>query len=186
MTLEDCLARLAPGPLADTTLIERLLARCWEDLRQPYDAGMEAYKLLGRMENVHWQPPILRGFAPFSADILSARKRRSTADSQQDGPFAPLRGKTLRGSPFEFTARSRADGAIQLPVIDDLSRVNPRRREPMSGNSSRRQPPPSRRQAKSTQQERSGQPQSRKLTRADFQAALKRGSRKKTQEDASG
>jgi hypothetical protein len=47
------------GPVADTSLLEGLLANCWDDLSQSSAAGMEAYKLHQRMEDVRWQPPIL-------------------------------------------------------------------------------------------------------------------------------
>jgi hypothetical protein len=56
--VKDLLDSLAPGKLADTAVLERLLAAGWDDFTGS-DGGMEGYKLLGRMEKVHWQPPIL-------------------------------------------------------------------------------------------------------------------------------
>jgi hypothetical protein len=51
---------LADGGTNRST-IENLLASCWDGLTAD-DEGMEGYKLLNRMENVSWQPPIL-GFS---------------------------------------------------------------------------------------------------------------------------
>jgi hypothetical protein len=56
--LLSLLASIPPGPVSDTTELERLLAACWDELSGD-DGGMEGYKLLGRMEVVAWNPPIL-------------------------------------------------------------------------------------------------------------------------------
>ncbi len=57
--LRDHLACAEPGPLADTSKLERLLAGCWDGLAGSDGGGMEAHKLLGRMEQVVWNPPVL-------------------------------------------------------------------------------------------------------------------------------
>jgi hypothetical protein len=49
---------LPPGPVADVSAVERLLAACWGDLVRD-DGGMAGNKLLGRMEAVTWKPPTL-------------------------------------------------------------------------------------------------------------------------------
>jgi hypothetical protein len=46
------------GPIAGTTDLERLLATCWHEFSGDH-GGMEGRKLLGRMERVEWNPPIL-------------------------------------------------------------------------------------------------------------------------------
>jgi hypothetical protein len=63
MTLQDPLGQLRlhlsarhPGPISDSPDIERLLATVWHDLAGD-EGGMAGYKLLGRMENLAWQPP---------------------------------------------------------------------------------------------------------------------------------
>lgn len=56
--LQTYLANLPPGPSADTGELERLLAACWHDLASTC-GGMEGWKLLGRMEAVAWNPPLL-------------------------------------------------------------------------------------------------------------------------------
>ena len=56
--LREYLATLQPGEVAGTTDLERLLAGCWDQFTGD-DGGMEGYKLLGRMEDVTWQPPKL-------------------------------------------------------------------------------------------------------------------------------
>jgi hypothetical protein len=47
-----------PGPLKMTSDVEHLLAEVWGDLGSD-DGGMAGSKLIGRMEQVEWQPPIL-------------------------------------------------------------------------------------------------------------------------------
>jgi hypothetical protein len=56
--LRDLLANTAPGPISDPGDLERLLAACWPEFRGD-DGGMTGQKLLGRMEDVVWHPPIL-------------------------------------------------------------------------------------------------------------------------------
>lgn len=51
-------AALLPGPVADIPTLERLLAAVWDELSGD-DGGMEAYKLLNRMEKPIWNPPVL-------------------------------------------------------------------------------------------------------------------------------
>jgi hypothetical protein len=50
-------AILPPGPVADLSILERLIAAVWDDLSGD-DGGMEAHKL-SRMENPIWNPPVL-------------------------------------------------------------------------------------------------------------------------------
>ena len=52
------LATVQPGKITDTSDLERLLAACWDEFSGDY-GGMEGYKLLGRIEDVTWEPPIL-------------------------------------------------------------------------------------------------------------------------------
>jgi hypothetical protein len=56
--LRDFLGTMPPGPISDPIAGERLLAACWHEFRGG-DAGMTGQKLLGRMEEVVWEPPIL-------------------------------------------------------------------------------------------------------------------------------
>jgi hypothetical protein len=59
-TLKNQLAGLGNGPISDSTEVERLLAGSWHELAGSNKGGMEGYKLNGRMENVVWNPPILK------------------------------------------------------------------------------------------------------------------------------
>ena len=52
------LATLPPGPIIDTGDLARLLADVWHEFSGD-DGGMEGRKLLGRMEHVAWNPPLL-------------------------------------------------------------------------------------------------------------------------------
>jgi hypothetical protein len=76
------LATIQPGELADTTDLERLLAASWDEFSGD-DGGMEGYKLLGRMEDVTWEPPVVR----FSVE----RHGRTVAGSSR----ADLQGWTV-------------------------------------------------------------------------------------------
>lgn len=49
------LESLQTGSISDTSELERLLAICWDQFEGDY-GGMEDYKLLGRMEDVTWDP----------------------------------------------------------------------------------------------------------------------------------
>lgn len=56
--LKTWLVKVAPGEITDAAEVERLLASAWDDLLRDGE-GMEPYKLLNRMEDVVWQPPLL-------------------------------------------------------------------------------------------------------------------------------
>jgi hypothetical protein len=56
--LLDHLAMISPGPISDPATLERLLAARWHEFTGD-DGGMTGQKLLGRMEDVVWEPPIL-------------------------------------------------------------------------------------------------------------------------------
>jgi hypothetical protein len=56
--LQSYLATIPPGTIADTAELEGLLATCWDDFSGDH-GGMEGRKLLGRMEDVAWNLPLL-------------------------------------------------------------------------------------------------------------------------------
>lgn len=57
--LQDLLAQVEPGPIAALPDLDRLVAACWDEFDGSGDGGMEDYKLIGRMEHIIWEPPIL-------------------------------------------------------------------------------------------------------------------------------
>lgn len=58
--LLEYLSSLPTGSLSDTTNLEVLLSSCWNELGQSTDThNMAGDKLIGRMESVVWEPPIL-------------------------------------------------------------------------------------------------------------------------------
>jgi hypothetical protein len=57
-SLVTYLATIPPGPVPDLGDLERLLTDCWHEFTGD-DGGMAGQKLLGRMEEVVWEPPIL-------------------------------------------------------------------------------------------------------------------------------
>jgi hypothetical protein len=58
--LQEMLRGLQPGEVSDPAPVATLLAKCWDELPGSEDAGMRGYKLLGRMEDVRWDPPTIR------------------------------------------------------------------------------------------------------------------------------
>jgi len=56
--LQQFLATIPPGSITDTTELARLLADAWNQFTGD-GGGMEGRKLLGRMEDVAWNPPLL-------------------------------------------------------------------------------------------------------------------------------
>ncbi len=59
-TLQELLAALPPGPIPADNKLDKALATCWDGFRGSGEGGMKDDKLLGRMENVQWQSPILK------------------------------------------------------------------------------------------------------------------------------
>lgn len=57
--LEAYLATLTPGSIDDTNTLGALLADCWDNIQRSDDGGMQAYKLVGRIEQPVWEPPLL-------------------------------------------------------------------------------------------------------------------------------
>jgi hypothetical protein len=58
LKLKSFCAALPPGPVADVRTLEPLLAAVWHMLPSD-DPSMAGYKLLGRMEAVAWNAPVL-------------------------------------------------------------------------------------------------------------------------------
>src|SRR4051794_5739582 len=57
--LQTYLSGLAPGPITDAAELEGLLEPCWHAFVGSDNGGMEGRKLLGRMEDGAWDPPLL-------------------------------------------------------------------------------------------------------------------------------
>ena len=57
--LRAFLGQLGAGPIKQTGQLEPLLAGAWDSFELSNAGGMKAYKLHGRMEKLHWDPPIL-------------------------------------------------------------------------------------------------------------------------------
>ncbi|HVX13053.1 MAG TPA: hypothetical protein VHC22_17855 [Pirellulales bacterium] len=55
--LTDYLSTVS-GPM-EGSQIDNMLSACWDKLDGANEGGMQGHKLIGRMENVEWQPPFL-------------------------------------------------------------------------------------------------------------------------------
>jgi hypothetical protein len=53
------LTHTSPGAIQAVYRLEQVLRKCWGQLAGSGDRKMAAYKLLGRMEQVRWRPPLL-------------------------------------------------------------------------------------------------------------------------------
>ena len=58
-TLKEHLESVPPGVVHEANGLDRLLADCWDALEGASEDGMAGFKLVGRMESVEWQSPIL-------------------------------------------------------------------------------------------------------------------------------
>ncbi len=58
--LLDYLQTLTPGPVSDTSLLERLLMESWGEFSGSEAEKMAGFKLSGRMEDAEWRPPVVR------------------------------------------------------------------------------------------------------------------------------
>jgi len=59
-TLAESLSMIPPGIIPDPSVVAGQLAGQWHRLDGSREGGMQPHKLLGRMEQVTWNPPILR------------------------------------------------------------------------------------------------------------------------------
>ena len=57
--LEAYLATLKLDSIRDTNTLGTLLAGYWDNIQGSDDGGMQAYKLVGRIEQPIWEPPLL-------------------------------------------------------------------------------------------------------------------------------
>jgi hypothetical protein len=57
--LAQHLSEQPPGRIEQSDEVQDLLYRCWDELIGSSDGGMASDKLIGRMEDVEWAPPIL-------------------------------------------------------------------------------------------------------------------------------
>jgi hypothetical protein len=137
--LTTFLATMPPGPLHDTADLERLLNACWDAFEGHEDEGMTPEKLLGRMEKVEWQPPVLTFVIERHGRICQGSSRANlhrwtvniearTASCEKIGhrqlhPMArrldlrgmaeEIAGKIIRGEPDD-RLRWHADGTVQV------------------------------------------------------------------------
>lgn len=57
--LLEYLMSIQAGSISDTAKLETLLATCWDEFAGSKAEGMADYKLHGRVDDVHWNPPVL-------------------------------------------------------------------------------------------------------------------------------
>lgn len=57
--LLEYLGSIQAGPISDTVRLETLLAGCWDTFAGSKAEGMTGGKLYSRVDNIHWNPPVL-------------------------------------------------------------------------------------------------------------------------------
>jgi len=57
--LLEKLKTIPKGPIKQVAEIESLIIESWDEFSGSGDGGMNAYKLIDRIENLNWDPPIL-------------------------------------------------------------------------------------------------------------------------------
>jgi hypothetical protein len=117
LNLVRCLDSRHPGPVAETTELERVLTDVWGDLHSD-DDSMGGHKLAGRLEQVEWHPPLLT----FTIERHGGTVRGSTRGELQHWTVDVRAG----------TATSRRAGHRQLapmaerldvtPLVDEVAR----------------------------------------------------------------
>lgn len=84
--LTTYLRQIPEGQIADTAELERLLGLAWDDFHGDY-GGMTSQKLIGRMEEVLWQPPrltfVIERHGGMDMGSTRARMQRWTVDLEQ-------------------------------------------------------------------------------------------------------
>ena len=78
-SLTEYLFALQSGPIEDATRCEVLLADAWQELETDYGA-LSGRKLIGRMEDIRWNPPLLS----FTIERHGATKYGSSRAELQD------------------------------------------------------------------------------------------------------
>lgn len=133
------LRALPAGKIEDARMLERLLASCWDALDGSGAEGMSERKLLGRMEDVRWEPPrvsfmIERHGATVLGSTRAALQSWSididakTADCHDRASHRQLipRAKPLRVGPIAeeiFSVIMRGEDDPRLKWMDDRCRV---------------------------------------------------------------
>ncbi len=59
IALQKHLSELSAGPVANPSVLEHLLFKCWHEFDGGEQTSMDGHKLLNRTENMRWNPPCL-------------------------------------------------------------------------------------------------------------------------------
>ncbi len=116
--LTDLLSNIAPGPISDSSDLERLLAACWDEFNGD-DGGMTGDKLLGRMEQVAWEPPVLT----FTIERHGGTVKGSSRASLQEWTL-DLENMTARCAEDRFRqVHGRQPRLDVRPFVEEVARL---------------------------------------------------------------
>lgn len=107
--LRKFLASVTPGEIAGTADIEELLSAAWEKLEGGNDTTMSGDKIIGRMENVRWDPPqlhfVIERHGGTVMGSVNAELYLWSVDVEKGTAICGLAGERLVGErqkPFAF------------------------------------------------------------------------------------
>jgi hypothetical protein len=118
--LRAYLATTQPGRVTDTPGLECLLAARWDEFSGEY-GGMEGYKVLGRMEDVTWEPPVLRFSVERHGRPVTGSTRADlqgwTVNTEQSTVFCePLGCRQVRPTQPRLKVEPLVDEIVRLIV----------------------------------------------------------------------
>lgn len=112
------LASIQPGKMTEKSDLEALLAACWDEFTGDH-GGMEGYKLMGRMEDVTWEPPVLS----FAVE----RHGRTVAGSSRadlDGWTVNVETKTVLCEPLGHRQVRPMQARLKVePLVEEIVRL---------------------------------------------------------------
>jgi len=114
-SLREYLLALPLGPIEDATKCEVLLADAWLELDTDY-GGLSGRKLIGRMEDVKWNPPLLS----FTIERHGATKYGSSRAELQDWDVDVDEGTASFGSTRYRQLYKKSPSLKTKPLAEEI------------------------------------------------------------------
>lgn len=117
--LRDYLNCFTNGPIDNVEHLERLLADCWDDIPGARDEQTRGYKLLGRLEEPIWEPPLLR----FSLERHGGTAMGSTRADIHDWVVDISTGEAYIERRRKRQVRAKAAPVSVKEIATDLAKI---------------------------------------------------------------
>lgn len=117
--LKEYLRSVPIGPVVDRTNLQNLLIECWDEFDRSDEGGMTADRLLGRMEEIYWNPPILSFIIERHGAYVrgSTRAEKQNWDLNLETDIATLSNGGYR------QLRPKQQPMNIKPIADDIARL---------------------------------------------------------------